>query len=161
MIPASPYVILAQKTHGKEIYLKKSQEREKRIGFLIIIFMYCLNCFNNMYHFYNEIKVFICTHTKIILGRSLVAQHLRTQCCHCYGSGYCSGLNSIPGPGTSACCKRGQKFFYIILRKQSGSFGKLPGGVCTMRYCHSVVLSLGVRQTPVQLHLFCGPAGCS
>lgn len=107
MIPASPYVILAQKTHGKEIYLKKSQEREKRIGFLIIIFMYCLNCFNNMYHFYNEIKVFICTHTKIILGSSLVAQHLRIQHCHCCDSGHC-GEDSLSGPGTSARHGHGQ-----------------------------------------------------
>lgn len=29
---------------------------------------------------------------------------LRTQHCHCYGSGYCRGSGWIPCPGTSACC---------------------------------------------------------
>ena len=34
---------------------------------------------------------------------------LRIQCCHCYGSGYCCGTGSMPGPGTSACHKCNQK----------------------------------------------------
>ena len=34
---------------------------------------------------------------------------LRTWYCHCYGlDGYC-GVDLIPGPGTSACCKCSQK----------------------------------------------------
>ena len=34
---------------------------------------------------------------------------LRTPCCHCCGSGYCYDMDLIPGPGTSTCCRCGQK----------------------------------------------------
>ena len=30
---------------------------------------------------------------------------LGIQCCHFYSSGCCCGKGSIPGPGTSTCCR--------------------------------------------------------
>ena len=38
-----------------------------------------------------------------------MASRLRIWHCHCYGSGYCCGIGSVPGLGTSACCRYGQK----------------------------------------------------
>ena len=32
---------------------------------------------------------------------------LRIQHCHCSGSACCCGIGSIPGPGTSTCCRHG------------------------------------------------------
>ena len=40
---------------------------------------------------------------------SLVAWQLRTQGCHCCGSGDCCGAGLIPDPGTSKCHGCGQK----------------------------------------------------
>ena len=34
---------------------------------------------------------------------------LKIRHCRCYGSGHCCGTGSIPGPGTSACLRQGQK----------------------------------------------------
>ena len=34
---------------------------------------------------------------------------LTIQCCHCNSSGCCCGMGLIPGPGTSICCKCGQR----------------------------------------------------
>ena len=34
---------------------------------------------------------------------------LRSQHSHCSSSGHCFGAGSIPGPGTSTCCRHGQK----------------------------------------------------
>ena len=42
---------------------------------------------------------------------------LRIWWCHCYGSGHYCGPGSIPGPGTSTCCKHGQINKCIIFKK--------------------------------------------
>lgn len=41
-----------------------------------------------------------------------MAQRLRIRHCHCYGSGHCCGMGSMPSLGTSAFCCRGQKLFH-------------------------------------------------
>ena len=40
---------------------------------------------------------------------SLWCSRSRIRHCHCFGSGDCCGVGSIPGPGTSMFCGRGQK----------------------------------------------------
>ena len=41
---------------------------------------------------------------------------LRSQCCHCSGSGRCCGMGSTPGPGNSKCqgCSTPQKSLHVI-----------------------------------------------
>ena len=34
---------------------------------------------------------------------------LRIQHCHCSGLSHCRGVSSVPGPGTYACHRHGQK----------------------------------------------------
>ena len=56
-------------------------------------------------------------------GSSLVAQQLRIWCCHCCGMG------SIPGPGTSACCRHGQKNGGVESLQKSRGVAALSGRV--------------------------------
>ena len=44
-----------------------------------------------------------------IYGVPLWLGGLKIWCCHSCGSGYSCGIGSIPGPGTSACSRQGQK----------------------------------------------------
>ena len=52
---------------------------------------------------------------KVLLFKNLillefpVVQGVKDQCCHCYGSGRCYGLSSIPGSGTFTCCGEAKK----------------------------------------------------
>lgn len=41
-------------------------------------------------------------------GVLLCVQWVKTWCCLCSGLGHSCGMGSIPGPGTSMCCRRGQ-----------------------------------------------------
>ena len=43
------------------------------------------------------------------IGDPLWLSGLRIQHCHCNGLGYCCGMGLIPGLGTSACPRYGQK----------------------------------------------------
>ena len=43
------------------------------------------------------------------LGFPLWHCGLRIQCCHCNGCGHCCGVDSIPGPGTSAYQEYGKE----------------------------------------------------
>ena len=46
---------------------------------------------------------------KNLVRSSLVTQRVNDLACHRGGSGYCSGMDSISGQGTSARCGCGQK----------------------------------------------------
>ena len=54
---------------------------------------------------------------KILFKVSWWLSGLSIQHYHCYGSGHCCGMGSIPGPGTSACHRHRQKFFKNCLMK--------------------------------------------
>ena len=54
-------------------------------------------------------RVYPKTRLKMFIGVPWCLSGLRIQCCHCCGWGKCCDTGLIPGPGTSACCRCGQK----------------------------------------------------
>ena len=83
---------------------------------------------------------------KSIYGVPWWLSGLKIQCCPCSGLGHCCGVGLIPGPGTSICCRRGQK-----IKKKKKKQEHLLSSVAE-QHCHPLTRSNGGRLRTLPKH---------
>lgn len=98
---------------------------------------------------------------KIFCSQSfLVAQELSLHC-HCCGLGNCSGVGSVPGPGSSAYRGCSQKFFLFPIDLAMKFKIMLPRGQILSVFLHFFLLLLFFPQTVVFYPLSSHSFSCS